>query len=145
MVGDRVLSWPGCDSNSLCAWCEQQATTFSPPLFALSCFVAQDGLKLPILLPELLPASTPHCTWSLFPLLRGSWRRGSNQSPSQKNVEGSYSWQISSSGISGNSCKEHVWVGVEGLSQCEWRGTWVSSTDTRLKKNLVLQLWRGNH
>lgn len=33
---------------------------FSPPLFALSCFAAQDGLKLPILLPELLLASISH-------------------------------------------------------------------------------------
>lgn len=107
---------------------------FSPPLFALSCFVAQDGLKLPILLPELLLASISHYTWILFLLLRASWRRGSNQSPSQKNAEGSYSRQISSSGISGNSYKEHVWVGVEGLSQCEWRETWVSRYRHQVKK-----------
>lgn len=75
-----------------------------------------------------------HYTWIFFLLLRASWRRGSNQSPSQKNVEGSYSWQISSSGISGNSYKEHVWVGMEGLSQCEWRETWVSRYRHQVKK-----------
>lgn len=117
-VGDRVLSWPGYDGSNPRAWFEQQATTFFPSSL---CFVAQDGLKLPILLPELLLASISHYTWILFLLLWASWRRGSNQSPSQKNAEGPYSWQISPSGISGNSYTEHVWVGVEGLSQCEWR------------------------
>lgn len=52
-VGDRVLSWPGYESSSLWAWSEQQATTLFPPLLALSCFVAQDGFKLLILLAGL--------------------------------------------------------------------------------------------
>lgn len=123
MVGDRVLSWLGCDR--LLPW-------FSPssPCFVL--LVAQDGLKLPILLPELLPASNPTIPGFLFHCYK--LEEGSDQGPSQKNVEGSYSWQISSSGISGDSCKEHVWVGVEGLSQCEWRGTWVSRYRHQVKK-----------
>lgn len=104
---------------------------FSPPLFAL---LPRMGSNSQSSCQSFLLASISYCTWILFSLLRASWRRGSNQSPSQKNVEGSYSWQISSSEISGNSCKEHVWVGVEGLSRCEWRETWVSRYRHQVKK-----------
>lgn len=105
---------------------------FLPPLLALSC-----------LLPRMGSNSQSSCQsfcLQVHPTIPGFFlhcyklEEGSNQSPGQKNVEGSYSWQISSSGISGNSCKEHVWVGVEGLSQCEWRGTWVSRYRHQVKK-----------
>lgn len=105
---------------------------FLPPLLALSCLLPRMGSNSQSSCQSFCLRVTPLYLDSFFTVT--SWRREVTKAQVKKNVEGSYSWQISSSGISGDSCKEHVWVGVEGLSQCEWRGTWVSRYRHQVKK-----------
>lgn len=89
-------------------------------LQATACRNGTSNRLSPLLLsPVAGTAGISHYTWLLFPLLRAGCRRGNNQDKTQvkRLLSGSYSWHISSKEISGNSCQEQVWAGVEGLSQ----------------------------
>lgn len=76
-------------------------------------------IRFPLLLSSSWTAGRSQYTWLLLPLLRAGCRTGNNQDKTQvkRLLSGSYSWHISSREISGNSCQEQVWAGVEGLSQ----------------------------
>lgn len=130
MVGDRVLSWPGYDGSSPRAWFEQQTTTFFPSSLCL--------------LPRMGSNSQSSCQsfcLQVYPTIPGFsfccyGQVGGGEVTKAQVKRMLRDLTVDKSLLVGSqeTHKEHVWVGVEGLSQCEWRETWVSRYRHQVKK-----------